>query len=72
MKLQYLGDSRDSFKWDLLYQLVADCDFERLYFVPFLTPDDREPTDGRTIHSLLTAIQRHSTTYSCQRFLLFQ
>lgn len=48
MKLQYLGDARDSFKWDLLHFLVTDSTFERLCFVPFLTPDDPDPTDGRT------------------------
>ena len=48
MKLQYLGDSRDSFKWDLLHYLVTECDFARLYFVPFLTRDDRESRDGNT------------------------
>jgi len=48
MKLQYLGDSRDSFKWDLLHHLVTECDFGRLYFIPFLTPDDRERTEGNT------------------------
>ena len=36
MKLQYLGDSRDAFKWDLLHWLCtrAEPAFARLLFVP--------------------------------------
>jgi hypothetical protein len=53
MKLQYLGDSRDAFKWDLLHWLCtrAEPAFARLLFVPLLTPDDAEPRDGRTPHA---------------------
>jgi hypothetical protein len=53
MKLQYLGDSRDAFKWDLLHWLCtrAEPAFARLLFVPLLTPDDAEPSDGRTPHA---------------------
>jgi len=41
VKLQYLGDSRDAFKWDLLHWLCtrAEPAFARLLFVPLLTPD---------------------------------
>lgn len=50
MKLQYLGDSRDAFKWDLLHWLCTRSipPFSHLLFVPMLTPDDPVPTDGRT------------------------
>ena len=53
MKLQYLGDSRDAFKWDLLHWLCtrAEPAFARLLFVPLLTPDDAVPRDGRTPHA---------------------
>lgn len=49
MKLQYLGDWRDAFKWDLLHWLCVESApaFDRLVFVPLLTPDDAEPVDGR-------------------------
>src|SRR5262245_30574381 len=42
MKLQFLGDSRDSFKWDLLHHVVTQAEprFKRLLFVPMLTRDD--------------------------------
>jgi hypothetical protein len=41
MKLQFLGDSRDSFKWDLLHHVVTSTQpaFRELVFVPMLTPD---------------------------------
>lgn len=50
MKLQFLGDSRDSFKWDLLHYAVtgADPKFERLVFVPMLTPDESGLPHGGT------------------------
>lgn len=53
MKLQYLGDSRDAFKWDLLHWLCtrAEPAFGRLLFIPLLTPDDLVPSDGRTPHA---------------------
>lgn len=49
MKLQYLGDWRDAFKWDLLHWLCVDSApaFARLVFIPLLTPDDQNPADGR-------------------------
>ena len=50
MKLQFLGDSRDSFKWDLLHHMVtqAEPSFDRLLFVPMLTADDPELPHGTT------------------------
>lgn len=50
MKLQFLGDSRDSFKWDLLHHSVTEAvpRFLRLVFVPMLTPDDEALPHGRT------------------------
>lgn len=52
MKLQYLGDSRDAFKWDLLHWICASSSrpFSELVFVPMLTPDDPESSDGQTPH----------------------
>jgi len=57
MKLQYLGDSRDAFKWDLLHWLCSRAapHFSRLLFVPLLTRDDPKPTDGRTPHTRFRA-----------------
>jgi hypothetical protein len=53
VKLQYLGDSRDAFKWDLLHWLCtrAEPPFARLLFIPLLTPNDAVPRDGRTPHA---------------------
>jgi hypothetical protein len=53
MKLQYLGDSRDAFKWDLLHWLITNSNpaFERVAYIPMLTPDDLHPAHGRTPHS---------------------
>lgn len=52
MKLQYLGDYRDAFKWDLLHWLCSTADSETtsLLFVPLLTPDDPNPRDGQIPH----------------------
>lgn len=49
MKVQYLGDARDAFKWDLLHWLCtrAEPAFERLVFVPLLTPDVPGSREGR-------------------------
>lgn len=50
MKLQYLGDARDTFKWDLLHWLCTNSSppFTKLVFVPMLTPDDPDSTEGQT------------------------
>ena len=52
MKLQYLSDSRDAFKWDLSHWLCTRSapPYSHFLFVPMLTPDDPLPTDGRTPH----------------------
>ena len=46
MKLQYLGDSRDAFKWDLLHWLCtrAEPAFALLVFSSLLTADGRRLT----------------------------
>ena len=46
MKLQYLGDARDAFRWDLLHWMCtrsSPC-FRELVFVPMLTPDVQAST----------------------------
>jgi len=40
MKLQFLGDARDAFKWDLLHWVCTTSSFSTLFYVPLLTPDD--------------------------------
>ena len=47
MKRQYLGDSKDSFKWDYLDFLAEALGYGQLTIVWMLTPDD-EGTDGST------------------------
>jgi hypothetical protein len=58
MKLQYLGDYRDAFKWDLLHCLCSRSDDETtsLLFVPLLTPDDPNPRDGKIPHDRFPAL----------------
>jgi hypothetical protein len=56
MKLQYLGDWRDAFKWDLLHWLcAAGAEMTSLLFVPLLTPDDLNPRDGQVPHDRFVA-----------------
>src|SRR5262245_44129950 len=57
MKLQYLGDYRDAFKWDLLHWTCTQARprFGKLVFVPFLTPDDAVPRDGQIPHTRFEA-----------------
>ena len=66
MKLQYLGDWRDAFKWDLLHWLCAvGADVTSLLFVPLLTPDDVNPRDGQVPHDRFVArpeVQRFVAT----------
>jgi hypothetical protein len=52
MKLQYLGDARDACKWDLLHWLCtrSSPSFAWLVFVPLLTPDVDDSTEGRIPH----------------------
>lgn len=47
MKLQYLGDSKDSFKWDYLDSLVGALGYDRLKIAWMMTSDDQGP-DGKT------------------------
>jgi hypothetical protein len=50
VKLQYLGDARDAFKWDLLHWICTTSRFSNLVFVPLLTPDEEGSTEGQTLH----------------------
>jgi hypothetical protein len=50
MKLQYLGDARDAFKWDLLHWLCTASTFTNLIFVPLLTPDLEGSGEGLIPH----------------------
>lgn len=54
MKLQYLGDSKDSFKWDYHHFLVEALGYSRLRVAWMMTPDDGGP-DGRTAPELFPA-----------------
>ncbi len=47
VKLQYLGDSKDSFKWDYLHFLAESLAYEKLVIVWMMTADDGS-TNGRT------------------------
>ena len=47
MKLQYLGDSKDSFKWDYHDYLTDSLGFELLSVLPMMTPDDNS-NEGNT------------------------
>jgi len=50
MKLQYLGDARDAFKWDLMHWTCTKSSprFDQLVYVPMLTPDKKETNEGKT------------------------
>lgn len=52
MKLRYLGDARDAFKWDLLHWICVKSSphFDELAFVPMLTPEIGKSKDGQTPH----------------------
>lgn len=47
MKLQYLGDSKDSFKWDYHDYLVSALNYPLLNIALMMTPDDKSG-DGKT------------------------
>ena len=47
MKRQYLGDSKDSFKWDYHHFLVESLGYSQLQIAWMMTPDDHGP-DGET------------------------
>ncbi|MDD9811181.1 MAG: hypothetical protein OXU71_05640 [Gammaproteobacteria bacterium] len=53
MKLQYLGDSKDAFKWDYLDFLARKMEMD-LHVIPMLTPDDGSG-QGSTPSSLFPA-----------------
>lgn len=57
MKLQYLGDYRDAFKWDLLHWLCSRSgnEIDSLSFIPLLTPDDPNSRDGQIPHERFRA-----------------
>lgn len=54
MKKQYLGDSKDSFKWDYLDYLTESLRYPILNIILMLTPDD-ESNDGGTHPELFPA-----------------
>ena len=54
MKLQYLGDSKDSFKWDYHHFLVEALGYNGLKIAWMMTPDDGGP-DGKTAPELFPA-----------------
>jgi hypothetical protein len=54
MKIQYLGDSKDSFKWDYHDYLTHSLGFELLNILLMLTPDD-ETNEGNTKPDLFPA-----------------
>jgi hypothetical protein len=54
MQIQYLGDSKDSFKWDYHDYLTHSLGFELLNILLMLTPDD-ETNEGNTKPDLFPA-----------------
>lgn len=56
MKLQYLGDSRDSFKWDYHDYLTATLGYPILNVVLMMTPDD-DTNNGATAPEVFPARQ---------------
>lgn len=54
MKKQYLGDSKDSFKWDYHDFLVRELNYSTLNIFLMMTPDD-ESNDGKTHPTLFPA-----------------
>ena len=54
MKRQYLGDSKDSFKWDYHHFLMNSLGYRQLRIAWMLTPDDKS-TDGKTVPELFPA-----------------
>lgn len=56
MKRQYLGDSKDSFKWDYHHFLVEALGCSRLRIAWMMTPDD-DGSDGKSAPELFPAKQ---------------
>jgi len=54
MKLQYLGDSKDSFKWDYHDYLVSELNYPLFNVALMMTPDDGG-NDGKSHPSLFPA-----------------
>ena len=54
MKRQYLGDSKDSFKWDYHHFLVETLGYSELKIAWMMTPEDHGP-DGKTSPELFPA-----------------
>ncbi len=54
MKLQYLGDSKDSFKWDYHDFLASELNYPVFNVVLMMTPDDGG-NDGKSNPSLFPA-----------------
>jgi len=54
MKRQYLGDSKDSFKWDYHDYLTASLGYPKLNIMLMLTPDDKS-NNGKTHPDLFPA-----------------
>jgi hypothetical protein len=54
MKKQYLGDSKDSFKWDYHDFLAEELNYPVLNIMLMMTPDD-ESNDGKTHSTLFLA-----------------
>jgi hypothetical protein len=68
MKRQYLGDSKDSFKWDYHDYLTSALGYPRLNIILMLTPDVRSPkgkTKGKTLPELYPA--REAVISFCNR-----
>ncbi|MCF6211933.1 MAG: hypothetical protein L3K24_14955 [Gammaproteobacteria bacterium] len=63
MKLQYLGDSKDSFKWDYHDFLVSELEYPLLNIALMMTPDD-DGNNGKTHPSLFPA--RNEVIEFCQ------
>ncbi|MHC1705770.1 MAG: hypothetical protein AB9846_17850 [Tenuifilaceae bacterium] len=48
MKNQYFGDTRDLFKYDLIFNIIEELGVRNFIFIPMLTKDDNS-TDGSKI-----------------------
>lgn len=67
MKRQYLGDSKDSFKWDYHHFLIEALGYSQLKIAWMMTPDDDGP-DGKTQPELFPA--RPEIIHFCNRLRL--
>ena len=54
MKQQYLGDSKDAFKWDYLDYLTKKLQSDYLDIIPMITPNDKSG-EGKTSSDLFPA-----------------